>query len=80
MSIELSEDQKSEIVAETMLNDIETIDDLITANHQYHFENKSPFAPMFSWEYDDELRRLKKMRKAFIKVHNWHSVTKYKES
>lgn len=67
------------IVKEEMLDSIDSINDMLVANVEYHFNGMSPFAPMYSYEYKEELKKLTKMKKHLIKVHNWYSTDKYKE-
>jgi hypothetical protein len=80
MSLELTPDAIEFLIKNKMLEDIDGIDGLLTANVEYHHYNKGkPFAPMYSYDFDTELKKLKKMRKAFIKVHDWYSTTKFEK-
>jgi hypothetical protein len=80
MGIALTEEQRESIVIEQMVDSIDTINDLLAANYDYHYCNLGkPFAPMYSYDVFEENKKLTKMKKAFIRVHDWYSLVKYKD-
>lgn len=74
------------LVSIEMLEQIQYFDEMIMANitNSLYVDNNLPnpdiFVPMYSYDFAIEDKKLKKTKKAFIKVYNWYSLEKYKEA
>lgn len=79
MDIELTWEQKSEVVVCVLKEEIDTFEHMILNNYAYHFADKGSFAPLYSWDYKEEDKKLNKMLKRLIKIHNYYSLEKIEE-
>lgn len=79
-------DFTDELIRNEMLEQIDSFNEMIMANvtNSLYVDNNLPnpstFVPMYSYDYAIEDKKLKKMKKSFIKVYNWYSLEKYKEA
>lgn len=78
MNIELSWEQKSQIIKDALYDDIKEFEKMILRNHVYHYGDEKSFAPLYSWDYQEEDKKLNKIIKSFIKVYDYHSEVKCK--
>lgn len=79
MNIELSGEQIEKIMHDELFESICDIERMISDNFQYHFVEERTFAPLYSWDYDEENKKLHKLLKSFIKVYNYYSLQDYEE-
>lgn len=79
MNIELSREQIEKIMHDELFESICDIERMIISNYEYHHGNISSFAPMYSYEYDRENKKLHKFLKSLVKVYNYYSLQDYEE-
>lgn len=80
--IELTNEQMNDVVINAVFDDIKNFEEMLINNHIYHHSEgtKPSFAPLYSYDYDEEYKKLNKMLKSFIRVYNYRSGVKYEES
>lgn len=77
MSLELNLGQTSDIIVDELYNDIKDFEKMLLQNFGYHYGDVGIFTPLYSWDYAEEAKHLKKMLKSFIKVYNYYSEVEY---
>lgn len=77
MIIELSLDQHNEITRDSLYDDIKDFERMILQNYGYHYGDVGTFAPLYSWDYDEENKKLNKMLKSLIRIYNHYSEVEY---
>lgn len=77
MNIELDWEQKSLVVICVLREEIQLFEQMIQDNYEYHNCKTTSFAPLYSWDYKIENKKLKKMLKSIIRLHNYYSLEKY---
>lgn len=77
MNLELSLEQKSQIIKDALYDDIKEFEKMIQRNFSYHNGDEASFAPLYSWDGREENKKLNKIIKSFIRVYDYHSEVKY---
>lgn len=75
--MKLSCDQLDKIVKDKLYNNIKDLEDMCKQNVEFHHGDLGTFAPLYSWEFVEEDKKLNKLKKSFIKVYNYYSEVKY---
>ena len=77
MNIEISRNQIETLMQEELGKSIDDIAQMISDNYAWHFLDIGTFAPLYSWDYKEEDKKLQKLLKSLIRVNNYYSMEEY---
>ena len=79
MNIELHTEQIETLMQEELGKSIDDVAQMISDNYSWHHADVGSFAPLYSWEYKVENKKLNKLLKSLVRVLNYYSLAERSE-